>query len=255
MRTRSETRTVEMEIEIDAPPEAVWKALTDPDELVRWFPIEARVDPGEGGNIFLGWGAGMEGNCRIERWQPNQRLTTGWVEGFGEGAAALDREPLVVDYRLDGRGGSTVLRLVHSGFGAGEKWDEEYHGVSRGWQFELRSLRHYLERHAGRRRRVAWARKRIELAPAAVWARLWSRDGLLREGRAPGAEEGQPFAFTMATDDRIEGHVLVHPAGREFGGTVSNMDDAIFRTGYEYCGNQWEAMLWLSSWSASDEQV
>ena len=43
----------------------------------------------------------------------------------------------------------TTLRLVHSGFGPGADFDEEYDGISQGWPVELRSLRHYLENHAG----------------------------------------------------------------------------------------------------------
>jgi uncharacterized protein YndB with AHSA1/START domain len=254
MATRTDTRKAEVQIEIDAPPDAVWKALTDPEELVRWFPLEARVEPGVGGNIFLGWDAGTGGNCRIERWDPGRRLTTGWVEPV-DGTVDAERRALVVDYNLEGRGGSTVVRLVHSGFGADSKWDEEYGGVVRGWQFELRSLRHYLERHRGRQRRMAWARVEVERAPAEVWERLWSAGGLLREGSVPETEEGRPYSFTMATGERIEGRVLVHPQPREFGGTVEKMDDAIFRTGYEFCGNRWEAMIWLSSWTRSEGEI
>lgn len=42
-------RRIEKEIEINAPLEDVWKALTDANELARWFPLEARVTPGPGG--------------------------------------------------------------------------------------------------------------------------------------------------------------------------------------------------------------
>ena len=51
-------RRLEKEIEIAVPIEEVWKALTDANELARWFPLEARVTPGLGGNIFVSWGPG-----------------------------------------------------------------------------------------------------------------------------------------------------------------------------------------------------
>ncbi len=41
---KSELR-LEKEAVIDAPIEDVWKALTDPTELTRWFPLEARLLP------------------------------------------------------------------------------------------------------------------------------------------------------------------------------------------------------------------
>ncbi|MDA4118702.1 MAG: SRPBCC domain-containing protein, partial [Thaumarchaeota archaeon] len=33
------------------PPEAVWKALTDPSELSNWYMTKAVIDGREGGNI------------------------------------------------------------------------------------------------------------------------------------------------------------------------------------------------------------
>ena len=35
------TRVITKEIVIDAPIEAVWKALTDAEELCNWFPLQA----------------------------------------------------------------------------------------------------------------------------------------------------------------------------------------------------------------------
>ena len=83
-------------------------------------------------------------DSQIEVWEPGRHLRTTYplpgAEGRGE---AIE---LAVDYYLEARGGGTYLRLVHSGFGPQSEWDEEYDGVRRGWQYELRSLRHYLER-------------------------------------------------------------------------------------------------------------
>jgi uncharacterized protein YndB with AHSA1/START domain len=52
-------RTIVKEIEVAAPLETVWKALTDGTELARWFPLEATVEPGVGGNVRLSLGAGV----------------------------------------------------------------------------------------------------------------------------------------------------------------------------------------------------
>ena len=41
--TGKATRTQQHEIVIDAPLEAVWKAITDAEELTRWFVQEASV--------------------------------------------------------------------------------------------------------------------------------------------------------------------------------------------------------------------
>jgi len=246
-----DTRKVETEITIAATREQVWEALTDPDELVRWFPLEAKVNPGPGGRIYISWGCNLDGNCRIEYWEPGRRLVTTWFEPAG----ARQPRPLVVEYTLESVGGKTTLRLVHSGFGTGADWDDEYHGVRRGWNFELRSLRHYLERHRGKNRHVAWARAAVDLPAEQAWRRLWSADALLKEGAIPRAPEGQPYAIAFATGDRLEGSTLVLEQPTDFAGTVENLNGSLFRLGYETFSGRTEIFLWLSAWELPREQV
>src|SRR5712691_11384894 len=49
--SRQQERKIKREIELNAPVKEVWKAVTEPEELKRWFPLEARVVPGKGGKI------------------------------------------------------------------------------------------------------------------------------------------------------------------------------------------------------------
>ncbi len=80
-QTASPTRTVETEIQIAAPVEAVWKALTEAEELERSFPLQARVEPGENGSIFHGWGDWASWDNRIEVWEPGKPcVRPTWVE-------------------------------------------------------------------------------------------------------------------------------------------------------------------------------
>ena len=58
-------KVLRKEIEIAAPVDEVWKALTDPQELTKWFPLEARITPGVGGSLFLSWGPAWEGETQI----------------------------------------------------------------------------------------------------------------------------------------------------------------------------------------------
>lgn len=60
---------LEYEIQVAAPMEAGWKAMTDAAELARWFPIEAEVKPGVGGTIRLSWGPECEGTAPISIWE------------------------------------------------------------------------------------------------------------------------------------------------------------------------------------------
>lgn len=220
MTKPSRSKVIETAVEIAAPAPSVWKAISDPRELERWFPLEARVAPGEGGEVFLSWGPPWEGAARIDAWEENRRLRT---RGFLEHGDAS-----VVEYTLEARGGRTTLRLVHSGFAEGGDWEDElFGGTERGWRYELRSLRHYLERHAGEDRAVAWPRVPVRATAAAVWSRLMGRDGLVREGRIEGLAEGERYRAVAATGDVLEGRVVVNHPPFEFAGTVEGLNDAL----------------------------
>ena len=73
-----DTRTIETEIEIDAPVEAVWKALTDADELANWFPLKSRVKPGVGGHVWTYFAEDMQWEVPIAAWEPNKYLRLVW---------------------------------------------------------------------------------------------------------------------------------------------------------------------------------
>jgi len=67
-------RAFEMALEIAATPDEVWRALTQAEELVRWFPMDARVTPGVGGTMLWNWGEGQDWESRIDIWEPGRRL-------------------------------------------------------------------------------------------------------------------------------------------------------------------------------------
>jgi uncharacterized protein YndB with AHSA1/START domain len=246
-------KVVDTTVEIAAPVDSVWKAISEGPELARWFPLEARVTPGEGGEVFMSWGPPWEGRSRIDAWEPGRRLRT---RGFLEHG-----DTSVVEYTLEARGGRTVLRLVHSGFARGGDWEDElFAGTVRGWRFELRSLRHYVERHFGRDRVAVWPRAHVRGPAAETWRRLLGRDGLVREGRIDGLAEGERYRATAATGDVFGGTVVVNDPPYEFAGTVAALNDALvsLRT-HEAGGPQpsdgREAGLFVSTWGVPRPDV
>ena len=176
MTRPSSPREFEMKIDIAAPRAAVWKAITTDTELRRWFPPEAEVSPGVGGEVLWRWNEHFSWPQQIEIWEPESRLRTRYDSTVEDGGGG--RRPLFVDFLLEGEGGRTTLRLVQSGFGPEAAFDHEYDGISRGWPVELRSLRLYLEQHAGKDRRLAWAKTAIRLDADEAWRRLTADDGL-----------------------------------------------------------------------------
>jgi hypothetical protein len=63
---------------------------------------------------------------------------------------APDGRFMAFEYLIGGRdGGSTVLRLVHSGF-LGDDWETEYDALQKGWPMYLHTLGEYLAHFDGR---------------------------------------------------------------------------------------------------------
>lgn len=161
------TRSAEGEVRIDAPPRRVWRALTEAAELERWFPLEAGVEPGEGGTIRMSWGGGIEGTAKILVWDPPHHLRTSWDWGAA-----------VTDYHIEADGEGTYLRVVTSGFPMDAAWDDWVEGTVRGWAYELGSLKTYLEEHAGEDRAVVYLRRVVPLDHETIWTRLTGPEGL-----------------------------------------------------------------------------
>jgi uncharacterized protein YndB with AHSA1/START domain len=246
-KKRKDTRGHVHEIEIDATPEAVWKAITDPEELANWFPISAEASPGPGGTITYHWGHEFTAALSILEWTPPRHLRTTWMEAvMPQDSDREERRRVAVDWYLEGAGGKTVLRLVHSGFDPEASWEDEFDGTRRGWTYELRSLRHYLERHRGVRRRSFWVRAPFAAGPHAAWEAFTRR--LIREGSAEGLRIGSPYRFTLASGDVVEGETVILLPPTDFAGTATGLGDALWRFGYEVIAGKAELHLWLSAW-------
>lgn len=242
---KRERRTLERALSIDAPIEAVWAALTDAQELMNWFPPEAKVTPGAGGKMWMAWGDFWSGECDIEVWEPPHHLRTSFDAGVARTA---------VDYYLERDGNATTLRLVHSGFGAGDDWGTAYDGIRKGWRAELCSLRTYLERHRGRTRAVAGARAEFTGSDQDAWSALAEALGLPTD-IAP----GDRLDITVA-GDRVVGRVVLSEAPGQLcavvdisGGFTSK--DAYFRIELDRCAAGPNALLWLGAYDIRSDEA
>ncbi|HEX4933375.1 MAG TPA: SRPBCC domain-containing protein [Gemmatimonadaceae bacterium] len=247
------TRKVDLSIDIAAPLDHVWRALTDARELTRWFPLEARVEPGEGGSMYWGWGDGWAGESRIVAWEPNRRLRlvetrqTFDADGKPLSIPGQDRE-LIVEVTLESYAGATRLRLVHSGFGAGADWDDELDGVANGWHCELRNLRLYVESHFGRDRHLAWAKASTALPADAVWRELFGPGAVTLTPAQP--REGDRYALTFM-QEHFEGTVAL-AIPNDFLGIADNLHRGMVRVGTFRAAGRTGMMLWAVSYDAAD---
>jgi len=238
-KTTGGTRSATGRIEVAASPERVWKALTDAADLVRWFPLEARVEPGEGGTIFMSWKNEYAAESKIVAWEPGRRLAISW--GWGDDA---ETQPQVTEYRIEAvDGGRTVVNVVTSGFPDDPSWDAYVDGTNRGWLFELQSLKQYLERHDGEDRDVIYLRRRTSISAPEVWERMFGEAGLGGLSQDESPLGGQAFDTTEPV---------------QYAAVLDSLDGALFRVSSEPCmapGYEREVVLWLQVWGEERKKL
>ncbi len=178
MSDDDESREHETTIEIDAPADVVWRAISEGEELTRWFAKEAKSTPGVGGSIWVRWSEDMELTMSIVISDPSRHLR---LEGS---------KKLATDFHLEAQsGGRTKLRIVASGFGADASWDSLYDGTRKGWLLFALTLKHYIERHHGRARSVVNVFGGLPATPEQVF------DAFVREVEPIAERRGETIAW------------------------------------------------------------
>jgi uncharacterized protein YndB with AHSA1/START domain len=254
----SDTRAFEMTIEIAVSADAVWQALADPTEVTRWFASRSEIVPGPGGRWMVSWDGNWPWDTQIEIWEPQRHLRLidragRPYDAHGESpVTSVAPMPISLDWYLESKAGSTTLRLVHSGFGRGGAWDDEYEGVSLGWLLELNGLKHYLEHHRGETRQVAWSRTVVAAPAGALWTRFIGPEGILRDASVLRLRAGDSYSTALSTGDRLEGIVIANVEGRGLEVTVQGWNNALYRVWIDRVGAEAAVNSWLSTYGMPD---
>jgi uncharacterized protein YndB with AHSA1/START domain len=203
-----------VEVVVEAPRDVVWRALTEPDEIRRWF----------------GWDYdGLDAEIRFIFVDHAERVAPDRIE--------LDDGGPRQTIELEDDGPRTIVRVVCPGSVADAEWDDLFDGMEEGWRTFLEQLRHQLERHPEGARRTLYLTGEAE--PAAVLPAI--------EEAVPGeAWRAGRFQWLVATPRYGDGLVSVaarvplDEAGRvPLAVTVTSydLDDA----GFAAARAEWEA--------------
>ncbi|CAN5475403.1 SRPBCC family protein [soil metagenome] len=95
------------ETHLAAPPEEVWRSLTEPGELSRWLAEDAHFDLRPGGDLRMRTEDGEERTGWVEEANPSRRLAFWWRAGE-------DAEPTRVEIELEEDADGTRLVLTES---------------------------------------------------------------------------------------------------------------------------------------------
>jgi len=151
--TLLELSRIDKTIDIQAPPERVWRALTDARELSAWFQvtIEGAIEPGA--EVWMtAHHPGYEGQrfrVRIAELIPGRRLAWQWHPGEIDPAVDYSREPMTtVTFTIEAAGTGTRLHLSESGFDeiALARRAKVYGDNDKGWMQVLGWLKDHAER-------------------------------------------------------------------------------------------------------------
>lgn len=145
----------EREIRISASPAEVWAGWADPEHVRNWFSDDAYGILEPGGELVHEFHGHGEHRYRVVEVEAPRRLV---LDGEMDGRAFRQ----TVEIRTES--GTTVLRLVHSGFGTADPDSEIVQGIDSGWSMALALLKHYVENHFGRNKatHVAFRPARFE---------------------------------------------------------------------------------------------
>jgi len=128
-------RMIEKTVELDVGIERVWRAITDPAELSRWFGhrTEIVLEPGAEGAMI--WEQHGRYAVKVEEVSPPTRFVWSWVH---EPGVPFDQAPATrVEWTLVAReDGGTTLHLKESGF----RTDLHHRQNTEGWDEELGEL-------------------------------------------------------------------------------------------------------------------
>lgn len=196
-------RAIRDEVRIQAPPQVVWDAWADPDQVSRWFVDRAEGRMEAGREVRWLWEGGERMVHRVVEARAPERLVL--AMDVGESAT-------VIEITLEQDGGHTVVRLVQSGFGEGEKWDAVYDGMASGWMIALAILKHFAERYFGRPRTQLMVLTDASFDAEDVQPLQRTAEGvagwLARPGGTVGSEPGEPVRLILSDGRTLTGTVL-----------------------------------------------
>ena len=188
-------RSVRVEVEVPGTPEQVWHAIATGPGISAWF-VPTKAETHQGGEMVCDFGNGMVSTAKITAFEPPFRFAAespGWGPGM---------PPIATEWTVEARrGGTCVVRVVHSLFASTDDWDDQLTGTESGWPSFFRVLARYLRQFAGQ----PSASVQATAMTAEPFAKAWS---VLTQAMFRGTPKpGQRLTATIAPGVTLAGDV------------------------------------------------
>src|SRR5580704_6153029 len=117
----AELSRIDRTIEIKAPPERVWRALTSATELSAWFQVTIEGEIAPGNEVWMTsmhpQHTGQRFRVRFIEMAPPVRFIWQWHPGASDAAVDYSREPrTTVTFTLEPSETGTRLKVAETGF-------------------------------------------------------------------------------------------------------------------------------------------
>jgi uncharacterized protein YndB with AHSA1/START domain len=150
--TTDKPSRIDRTIEVDAPPDRVWRALTTAKDLSIWFKVTVEGEIAPGADVWMvSQYPGHEGTrfvVRITEMTPPRRFAWQWHPGAVDPAVDYSREPwTTVTFTLEPSGRGTRLSVSETGFNeiALSRRAKVYADNSGGWTAVVVWIQKYAE--------------------------------------------------------------------------------------------------------------
>ncbi len=150
--TVAELSRIDRTIEIKAPPDRVWRALTSAKELSAWFEVTIEGEIAPGNQAWMTSVHAQHAGQRFRVWfvemTPPRRFVWQWHPGAVDPSVDYSREPrTTVTFTLEPSGAGTRLSVAETGFDeiSLARRAKVYGDNSQGWTEVLGWLKRYAE--------------------------------------------------------------------------------------------------------------
>jgi uncharacterized protein YndB with AHSA1/START domain len=143
--------SVTRSIEIDAPLDRVWRAVTEPDQISRWFGAATFSGSAAGSTGTLAWEGRDPIPVRIEAVDAPRSVSYRWSNDDARGTTPPEVDDAcstVFTFTLEPLAGGTRLTVVETGFETLSDPAADLQSHRRGWNAELDELADLVEEAA-----------------------------------------------------------------------------------------------------------
>jgi uncharacterized protein YndB with AHSA1/START domain len=129
---------IHKQIVLQTKKEKVWSALTDQNELGKWWNKGVKLDPYIGGQFYEPWGEGQLATGKVIDLKLHKFIKFTWKEKYWNPS-----ENTVCTFFLEEAKEGTVLKVYHSGWESIKDLDrrkELVKGFNKGWDHLLPKL-------------------------------------------------------------------------------------------------------------------